>query len=96
MSYGSHSYSDFMDAATGDQFALEIEIEALNDMTASAAFETYRGSVYLETLTIAGRAFSREEIREWLGADQVSAIERSGQDHWDDTASHGAFEAATE
>ena len=90
------SYDDFMDDASGHDFALEIELTALNDMTVTARFETYRGSVYLETMTIAGREFSREEIREWIGTDQVGAIERTGQSHWDDTASHGAFEAATE
>lgn len=55
----------------------------LNDTEADCEFSVSSGdTVTLETVTIAGKRFTADEIREWFGTPQVERLTEAAQDWW--------------
>ncbi|WP_438671666.1 hypothetical protein [Pseudogemmobacter sonorensis] len=71
------------DHVTEAEFSLGLELAELHDIPAACGFSVNGADrVTLETVTVAGKCFSAEEIREWLGTAQIDRLTAEGQAHW--------------
>ena len=65
------------------EFTREYELAYLHDIPADCAFSVSDGDVVtLEQVTISGKRFSADVIREWLGTVQIDQLEAEGQSYW--------------